>query len=79
MGVHVGNGGNDGLSVSVWFNNFTLRHFPKWISDAATAIHYYEALLATFSDPAVALLHGDFRPARLPDGYRLDQRQSPRR
>jgi cytochrome b subunit of formate dehydrogenase len=33
----------------LWFNNFTLRHFPKWISDAATAIHWYEALLATFS------------------------------
>jgi cytochrome b subunit of formate dehydrogenase len=33
----------------LWFNNFTLRHFPKWISDAATAVHYYEAVLATFS------------------------------
>jgi formate dehydrogenase gamma subunit len=33
----------------LWFNNFTMRHFPKWISDAATAIHWYEALLATFS------------------------------
>lgn len=33
----------------LWFNNFTLRHFPKWVSDAATAIHWYEALLATFA------------------------------
>src|SRR5664279_4314483 len=33
----------------LWFNNFTLRHFPKWVSDAATAVHFYEALLATFS------------------------------
>ncbi|MFZ0800208.1 MAG: cytochrome b/b6 domain-containing protein [Terriglobales bacterium] len=33
----------------LWFNNFTLTHFPKWVSDAATAVHYYEALLATFS------------------------------
>jgi formate dehydrogenase gamma subunit len=33
----------------LWFNNFSLRHFPKWVSDAATAVHYYEALLATFS------------------------------
>ena len=33
----------------LWFNNFTLRHFPKWMSDAATAVHWYEALLATFS------------------------------
>jgi len=40
------------MSVSgflLWFNNFTLRHFPKWVSDAATAVHYYEAVLATFS------------------------------
>jgi cytochrome b subunit of formate dehydrogenase len=33
----------------LWFNDFTLRHFPKWVSDAATAVHWYEALLATFS------------------------------
>ncbi|MGB8325530.1 MAG: cytochrome b/b6 domain-containing protein, partial [Candidatus Acidiferrum sp.] len=33
----------------LWFNNFSLRYFPKWISDAATAVHWYEALLATFS------------------------------
>ena len=33
----------------LWFNNFALRHFPKWITDAATAIHWYEALLATFA------------------------------
>jgi cytochrome b subunit of formate dehydrogenase len=33
----------------LWFNSFALRHFPKWISDAATAVHWYEALLATFS------------------------------
>ncbi len=33
----------------LWFNNFTLRYFPKWVTDAATAVHWYEALLATFS------------------------------
>jgi cytochrome b subunit of formate dehydrogenase len=33
----------------LWFNNFALRHFPKWTTDAATAVHWYEALLATFS------------------------------
>lgn len=31
----------------LWFNNVTLRWFPKWIADAATALHYYEAILAT--------------------------------
>lgn len=34
---------------TLWFNNFALRYFPKWFSDAATALHYYEAILATFS------------------------------
>ena len=33
----------------LWFNNFTLRHFPKWVTDAATAVHWYEAILATFA------------------------------
>ena len=33
----------------LWFNNFTLTHFPKWVTDAATAVHWYEALLATFA------------------------------
>ena len=33
----------------LWFVDFTLRHFPKWFSDAATAVHYYEAILATLS------------------------------
>ncbi|HKS80812.1 MAG TPA: cytochrome b/b6 domain-containing protein [Candidatus Acidoferrales bacterium] len=31
----------------MWFNSFSLRHFPKWTLDAATALHYYEAILAT--------------------------------
>ena len=57
----------------LWFNNFTLRHFPKWVSDAATAVHYYEAMLATFCHSDLALLYGDLRPARLPDGYGLDR------
>lgn len=33
----------------LWFNNFTLRNFPKWVSDAATAVHYYEAILASLA------------------------------
>lgn len=33
----------------LWFNSFTLRHFPGWVADAATAVHYYEAILATLS------------------------------
>jgi formate dehydrogenase gamma subunit len=33
--------------VFLWLDDFSLRHFPKWVSDAATAAHYYEAILAT--------------------------------
>lgn len=33
----------------LWFNTFTLRYLPKWTLDAATALHYYEAVLATLA------------------------------
>lgn len=33
----------------LWFANFSLQYFPKWVTDAATAIHFYEAILATLS------------------------------
>jgi cytochrome b subunit of formate dehydrogenase len=33
----------------LWFNTLTLRYLPKWALDAATALHYYEAILATFA------------------------------
>ena len=28
------------------FSNFTLKHFPLWVPDLATLIHFYEAVLA---------------------------------
>jgi cytochrome b subunit of formate dehydrogenase len=31
----------------LWFNNLSLRLFPKWFTDAATTLHFYEAILAT--------------------------------
>ena len=34
---------------ALWFNNLALRYFPKWVTDAATVLHYYEAILATLS------------------------------
>jgi cytochrome b subunit of formate dehydrogenase len=66
----------------LWFNNWTLTHFPKWVSDAATAVHYYEALLATFAiliwhsymvmfDPLVYPLDTAFIDGKVPaDHYR---------
>ncbi|MGB7844448.1 MAG: cytochrome c3 family protein [Candidatus Acidiferrum sp.] len=66
----------------LWFNNFALRHFAKWVSDAATAVHWYEALLATFSiliwhfylvifDPAVYPMDTAWLDGKIPaDHYR---------
>jgi cytochrome b subunit of formate dehydrogenase len=31
------------------FENITLRYFPKWMTDVATTIHFYEAVLATLA------------------------------
>jgi formate dehydrogenase gamma subunit len=59
----------------LWFNSFALRHFPKWITDAATAVHWYEALLATFSILLWHSYNGDFRSPRLPYGSCLAERQ----
>ncbi len=33
----------------LWFNNLSLEWLPKWVSDAATSLHFYEAVLATGS------------------------------
>ncbi len=53
----------------LWFNNFTLRHFPKWVADAATAVHYYEAILATLS----ILLWHFYTTVFDPDVYPMDR------
>ncbi len=60
------------MSVSgflLCFNNFTLRHFPKWVADAATAVHYYEAILATLS----ILLWHFYTTIFDPDVYPMDR------
>jgi len=33
----------------LWFENLSLRYLPKLASDVATAIHFYEAILATLA------------------------------
>ncbi|HJW32393.1 MAG TPA: cytochrome b/b6 domain-containing protein [Holophagaceae bacterium] len=35
--------------VLLWAENWSLSRFPKWVLDAATAAHWYEAILATLS------------------------------
>lgn len=53
----------------LWFNNFALRHFPKWVTDAATALHFYEAILATLS---IVLWHL-YTTVFDPDVYPMDR------
>jgi cytochrome b subunit of formate dehydrogenase len=38
-----------GSGFILWFNNISLSFLPKWMSDAATTVHFYEAILATAS------------------------------
>lgn len=33
----------------LWFENLTLRWFPKWVADVSTVVHFYEAVLATLA------------------------------
>ncbi len=38
-----------GSGLVLWFENWSLRNLPKWAIDAATAVHWYEAILATLA------------------------------
>lgn len=53
----------------LWFENFTLRNFPKWVTDAATAVHYYEAILASLS----ILIWHFYMTVFDPDVYPMDK------
>lgn len=53
----------------LWFNNWSLRNLPKWVSDAATALHWYEAILAT---AAIAVWHF-YMVIFDPDVYPMDR------
>ena len=33
----------------LWFESVSLRVLPTWVIDAATAVHWYEAILATLA------------------------------
>lgn len=35
--------------VLLWFENLTLRYLPSWAVDVATALHFWEAVLATLA------------------------------
>jgi len=34
---------------ALWLDDLVLRYAPKWITDLATVIHFYEAVLATLA------------------------------
>ena len=38
-----------GTGVLLWANNLLLAWAPKWVLDLATAVHFYEAVLATLA------------------------------
>jgi cytochrome b subunit of formate dehydrogenase len=38
-----------GSGFLLWFETWSLRLFPTWVTDAATAVHWYEAILATLA------------------------------
>lgn len=72
----------------LWFENFTLRWFPKWVSDAATAVHFYEAVLASLAilvwhfywvifDPAVYPMDWSWWSGRQPVSRALERLEVP--
>jgi cytochrome b subunit of formate dehydrogenase len=44
-----------GTGFLLWFETFSLRWFPTWVTDVATAVHFYEAILASL---AIGVWHG---------------------
>ena len=58
----------------LWFNTLALRYFPNWVLDAATAVHYYEAILATV---AILIWHM-YAVIFDPDVYPMDRVRNPR-
>lgn len=53
----------------LWFNTWTLAHAPTWVLDVATAVHWYEAILAT---AAIAIWHF-YTVIFDPDVYPMDR------
>ncbi len=71
----------------LWFENIALRYFPKWFTDVATVIHFYEAVLATLAilvwhfyfvifDPVVYPMDTAWLTGRAHPGRSLERRAS---
>jgi cytochrome b subunit of formate dehydrogenase len=70
---------------TLWFENWSLRNLPSWAIDAATAIHWYEAILATLAivvwhfylvvfDPVVYPMERAWLTGRVPAEHLRDRR-----
>jgi cytochrome b subunit of formate dehydrogenase len=68
----------------LWFENWSLANLPKWASDVATVVHFYEAVLATLAilvwhfyfvifDPLVYPLDTAFLTGREAPGRTLER------
>jgi cytochrome b subunit of formate dehydrogenase len=69
----------------LWFENFTLRWLPSWVPAAATAVHFYEAILATLAilvwhfywtvfDPAVYPMDMSWWSGKAPASREMERR-----
>jgi cytochrome b subunit of formate dehydrogenase len=38
-----------GTGMLLWFENLTMRLLPLWVLNLCTAVHFYEAVLATLA------------------------------
>ena len=76
-----------GTGCVLWFENLSLRYLPKWVTDVATALHFYEAVLATLAivvwhlywvifDPDVYPMDGSWWHGRAP-AARIHERTPP--
>ena len=69
----------------LWFENVTLQWLPSWVPEAATAIHFYEAILASLAilvwhfywvifDPDVYPMDASWWTGRAPASRELERR-----
>jgi len=74
--------------LPLWFADVTLRYLPKWFTDVATALHFYEALLATLAilvwhmywvvfDPDVYPMDGSWWSGKAPPARNEEREEEP--
>jgi hypothetical protein len=72
----------------LWFNDLTLKWLPSWVPSAATAVHFYEAVLATLAiliwhfywtvfDPAVYPMDMSWWSGKAPASRELERSSDP--